>query len=62
VLFCCDGRECEFGQGLRYTDDGFELANRDRNRGAGVGTDFGGVDLATDGDEVRGELFGGFWG
>jgi len=33
-----------------------------RNGGAGVGTDFGGVDLATDGDEVGGELFGGFGG
>jgi hypothetical protein len=62
VLLCCDGGESEFGQGFRYTDDGFELTNRDRNGGAGVGTDFGGVDLATDGDEMGGELFGGFGG
>ncbi len=54
-----DGRERELGEGFGDADDGFELPNGDGDRGAGVGAEFGAVDLAADGDEVGGELFGG---
>ena len=57
--FSCDGRERDFGEGFGDADYGFELADGDGDRGAGVGGQLGGVDLATDGDEVGGELFGG---
>lgn len=57
-----DGGEGEFGEGFGDADDGFELADCDGDAGAGVGGDFGGVDLAADGDEVGRELFAGFGG
>ena len=38
------------------------MANGDGDGGACGGGDFGGVDLATDGDEVGRELFAGFGG
>ncbi len=62
MRFCGDGREGDFGKGLGDADDGFELADGDGDGGAGVGGDFGAVDLAADGDEVGGEFFGGFGG
>jgi len=57
-----DGREGEFGEGFGDADDGFELADGDGDGGAGGGGEFGGVDLAADGDEVGGEFFAGFGG
>ena len=60
--FGCDGGEGEFGEGLGNPDDGFQLTNRDGDAGTGVGTDFRGVDLSADGDEVGRELFAGFGG
>lgn len=57
-----DGREGEFGEGFGDADDGFELADSDGDGGAGVGGEFGAVNLAADGDEVGGEFFGGFGG
>ena len=57
-----DGGERDFGKRLGDADDGFELADSDGDGGAGVGGDFGAVDLAADGDEMRREFFGGFWG
>ena len=53
------GREGEFGEGFRDADDGFELADCDRDAGADVSLGFGGRDAAADGDEVAGELLGG---
>ena len=60
--FCGNGREGELGKGFRDADDGFELADGDGDGGAGVGGDFGAMDLAADGDEVGGEFFGGLRG
>lgn len=60
--FESDGGEGKFGEGLGDADDGFELADRDGDGRAGGGGDFGGVDLAPDGDEVGGELFARFRG
>ena len=57
-----DGGEGELGEGFGDADDGFELADCDGDAGAGVGGDFGGVDLAADGDEVGRELFARFGG
>lgn len=57
-----DGGEGEFGEGLGDSDYGLELADCDGDGGARVGFKLGGVDLFADGDEVGGELFGGFGG
>lgn len=57
-----NGREGDFGEGFRYADDGFELADGDGDGGAGVGREFGAVDLAADGNEMGGKFFGGFGG
>lgn len=62
MLFCSDWGEREFGEGLGDTNYGFELTDGDGDGGARVGFEFGGVDLLSDGDEMRGELFGGFGG
>ena len=60
--FGCNGGEGEFGERLRDADYGFELADGDGDAGACGGEHFGGVHLFADGDEVRGELFGGLGG
>ena len=62
MRFGGDGGEGDFGEGFGDADDGFELAHGDGDGGAGVGGDFGAVDLAADGDEVGREFFGGFRG
>ena len=62
VLLCDDDAEIELRERFGNPDYGFELPDCDWDRGAGVGGELGGVDLASDGDEVRGELFGGFGG
>lgn len=49
----CDSREGEFGEGLSDTDDGFELTDRDGDGGASVSFNLGGMDLPSDGNEVR---------
>lgn len=50
--FECYGGEGEFGERFSDADDGFELTNGDGYAGAGVGRQFGGVDLSADRDEV----------
>lgn len=57
-----DGGESEFGEGFGDADYGFELTNGDGDGRARLGCEFGGVDLSADGDEVGGQLFGGFGG
>lgn len=54
-----DGGEGELGEGFGDAGDGFELADGDGDGGAGGGGRFVGVDLASEGDEVAGEGFGG---
>lgn len=62
MLFCRDGGEGEFREGLGNANDGFELADGDRDAGALVGGGLEFMDALADLDEVRGELFGGFGG
>lgn len=62
VLDCGDGRQRKFGEGFGDADDGFELTDGDRDGGASVGVEFGGVDLFSDRDEMGRELFLGFGG
>jgi hypothetical protein len=62
MLLSSDGRKGELCEGLSDADDGFELADRDGDRRAGVSFEFAGVDLFSDGDEVGGELFCSFGG
>ena len=62
VGFGRDDRKGELGEGFGDADDGFELADGDGDGGADVGAELGRVDLSPDGDEVGGELFGGFGG
>lgn len=62
MLFGGDGREGELGKGFGDSDYGFQLSDCDGDGRASVGFELGGVDLFADGDEVGGELFGGFWG
>ena len=62
MVFGGYGGKGEFGEGFGDADDGFELADGDRDAGAGVCGDFGRVDLPADGDEVGRELFAGFGG
>lgn len=62
MLFRSDGLKGEFCEGFSDTDDGFELADRDGDGGAGIGLEFGGVHLFADGDEVGGEFLGSFRG
>lgn len=47
-----NGRQRQFGQGLGDADNGFELTDGDGDGRTRVGLDFGGVNLATDGDKV----------
>ena len=56
--FSRGGRERQLGKGFGNADDGFELPDGDGDRGAGIGGQFGGMDLPAYGDKVRGELFG----
>ena len=59
MRFCYDRGESQLGQRLGYSDDGFELADRDGDAGPSGGEKFGCVDLFSDGDEIGGEFFGG---
>ena len=62
VLLRGDGGKGKLGERLGDAHNGFELTDGDGNRGARVSFEFGGVHLLADGDEVRGELLGGFGG
>ena len=54
MLFGGDWGEGNFGEGFGDTDYGFELTDCDWDGGAGIGFEFGCVDLLADGDKVRG--------
>ena len=56
------GGELQFGERFGDADDGFELADGERDGAAGAGGEFGVVERAAEGDEVGGEGFGGGWG
>lgn len=62
MLFCCDVGEGQFGERLADADDGFELTDRNGDRGSEIGSAFRLVNPASDGDEMGGELFGSFGG
>lgn len=55
-----NGGERELGERFGDTYNRFELTDCDWDGGAGVGLDFRGMDLSTNGDEVGGELLGSF--
>lgn len=59
VCFGGNWREGEFGERFCNSDNGLELTDSDGDGGSCVGFNLGGVDLSSDGDEVRGQLLGG---
>ena len=62
MLLRSNGLKREFGERLSDTNDGFELADRDRDGASSVAFEFSGVNLFANGDEVGGELLSSFGG
>ena len=62
VRFVCDGRQSEFCEGLSDANDGFELTDCDGDGATHICIFLGERDAVANGDEVGGQLFGGFAG